>query len=55
MDPQEAGPLIEQFRVFNNALVHFSDGNRFFKVPARAARAYFIFGRPDFALAGLRQ
>ena len=54
MDPQDAGPLIEQFRAFSYILVHFSDGGRFFKGKRGPHAPYFIFERLDFALAGQR-
>jgi hypothetical protein len=51
MDPQEAGPIVQQFRSYNYVLVHLSDGNRFFKGAPGPHAPYFIFEKIDFALA----
>jgi hypothetical protein len=48
VDPQKAIPIIQQFRAFDYVLVHFSDGNRFFKGTPGPHAPYFIFERVDF-------
>jgi hypothetical protein len=51
MDPQDAAPIVQQFRAANYVLVHLSDGRRFFKGQPGPHAPYFIFEKVDFALA----
>ena len=48
-NPQQATTTIESMRSVNYALVHYSDGTRFFKSTPGVHSSYFIFERIDFA------
>ena len=48
MNPEQAAPMIEEFRSLNYVLVHYSDGTRFFKGLPGPHSPYFIFERTEF-------
>jgi hypothetical protein len=48
MSPEQAAPMIEEFRSLDYVLVHYSDGRRFFKGLPGPHSPYFIFERSEF-------
>ncbi len=49
LNTRDALPMIRSLRSVNYALVHFSDGTKFFKGQPGVHSCYFIFQRIDFA------
>jgi hypothetical protein len=49
--PQDAVPIVQDFRTCNYVLVHYSPGTKFFKSNSATPSPYFIFERADFAAA----